>query len=476
MAVKLNSPTPEQTSSSSVGDRTKGIIYTKDYNIIAINLLSGQFPNLDLKPSMVELSYFEDIYSNSVSGQVLISDAQGYIEKLGIHGNEYLRIAFGKDDNEKIRIDKLFRVYKISSRQKTSGFDSEVYALYFCSDELVISEQYRISKSYVGKPIDNIIKDILKTYLKVSDHKYKENNIESTKGVYSIIIPNFKPFEALNWLARSGMSSSSVGADMLFFENAEGYNFKSLQTLFKKEPYNTYHYRPKNIKTNKYGDPGDAAMFNILGYEITKSFDTLEGVSSGMFANRLLTIDPLLRRYEITDFNYDEYQKKAKSMNPNSVVNNLENRFGDTLYQTPEGCYKLTVTNKNQEKVDYIKQRPGGITKDAFSEVVFSQRKSQLALTNYTRMKFFVAGDPNITVGTTINFRMLTQDPSSEKDPKEVDKYYSGKYLITAVRHMVQITGYTTVIEAVKESLPENYASIDNSKPIYKNTVAGVKN
>jgi hypothetical protein len=477
MAINLVSPTPGQTSTPVGGDKTKGVIYAKDYNLIAINLLAGQFITLDLKPSMVELSYFEDLYNNSVSGQVMISDAQGYIEKLGMHGNEYIRLAFGKDDNPNIRIDKLFRVYKISPRQKSTGFDSETYAIYFCSDEFVLSEQYRVSKSYVDKQISYIVNDILTVYIKAPEHKYNLRNIELTKGIYSIIVPNFKPFEAINWLARYALPGEygNVGADMLFFENAEGYNFSSLQSLFKKRPYQTYHYRPKNIKTEDYGDPGSSEMFNVLGYELIDSFNIIEGISSGMFANRLLTIDTLLRRYEITDFNYMDYHNKAKTLNSNPIVNNLQNRFGQTVYDTPEGCYKLTTTNKNQSKVDYIKKRPESVTKDAFVETIFSQRKSQLALTNYTRMKLYVAGDPNLTVGMTINFNMLSQDPASEKDPKVVDKYYSGKYLITAVRHIIQTGAYNTVVEVVKDSLPNNYSVVDNSRPIYKATVSGVK-
>ncbi len=60
----------------STDSTTNGIRYSKDYNLIALNVLSGQFITLDLKPMLVELSYFEDIYSNSVSGQILISDAK----------------------------------------------------------------------------------------------------------------------------------------------------------------------------------------------------------------------------------------------------------------------------------------------------------------------------------------------------------------------------------------------------------------
>jgi hypothetical protein len=459
----------------STNSTTDGIRYSKDYNLIALNILSGQFITLDLKPMLVELSYFEDIYSNSVSGQILISDAQGLIEKMGLHGNEYIRMAFGKDGNPNVMIDKLFRIYSISNRQKTTGFDTENYVIHFCSDELILSEQYKISKSYNGKGVSQIINDVLLTYLRVPSNKYDPKNIEQTKGVYSIIIPNLKPFEAINMVSLYAQSATKIGADMLFFENAKGYNFASLQSLFEKAPYYTYEYRPKNISMENYDKNIDKEIFNVLGYEILKSFNVIQGISSGTFANRLVTIDPLLRDYKTTDFNYLDYHNKSKSLNNFPVVNNLKNRFGNALYETPQACFKLAGTNSGWEKVDYIKSKPGSVTKNMFVETFFSQRKSQISLANYTRAKLYIAGDPNVTVGTTVNFNLLSQDPASSSDPKQLDPYYSGKYLVTAVRHIIQTGGYNTILEIVKDSLPQAYLEVDNERPIFKNTVAGVK-
>ena len=457
------------------GTSKLGVNYTKDYNLIALNLLSSQFITLDLKPMMVELSYFEDLYSNFISGQLFINDAQGVMEKMGLHGNEYIRITFGKDDKPELWIDKIFRIYQVSNRQKLTGFDVEGYVIHFCSDELLLSEQYKVSKSYNGKTISNIVNDILKTYLRVPDTRYRLQNIETTKGVYSFIVPNFKPFEAINTLSLYAQSATQQGADMLFFENNEGYNFASLQTLFQKSPYYTYEYRPKNINMKYYDGNIAKGVFNVLGYEILKAFNVVEGISSGTFANRLITIDPLLRRYQITDFNYMKYQDKAKTLNKNPIVNNLKNRFGDALYETPQGCLKLAGTNSSWEKIDYIKARPGSVTKDIFSETFFSLRKSQINLANYSRIKLYVAGDPNISVGRTINFNLLSQSPADPTEDKQLDAYYSGKYLVTAVRHIIQTAGYNTIIEAVKDSLPEPYRDVNNDIPLWKNTVAGVK-
>lgn len=466
-----------QGSSSTGGNSQLGIRYNKDYNLISINLLGGNFPVIDLKPMMIELSYFEDVFNNVVSGNMLVEDAQGMIEKLQMHGNEYIRFAFGKDDNPKLRIDKLFRIYKISNRRKSLNFDTENYIIHFCSDELILSNQYKISKSYKDRGISDIVKDILSTKLKVPNNKYSDTNIEKTKGTYSFIVPNFAPFEALNWLCLYAQSATPgvVGSDMVLYENNEGFNFKSLQTLFKTDPYFTYEYRPKNTSLESNLNESNKQVFNVLTYEIIDTFNTIESATEGTFANRVLTIDPLLRRYATVDFNYYGYHNKATTMNKNPVVNNLKNRFGNTLYETPQGCYKLAVTNKGQTDIPYIKTKPDSVGKDIFAETFLSQRKSQLSLTNRMKVKFTIAGDPNLTAGKTIEFKLYSTEPVSEKEPKQVDKYYSGKYLVTAVRHMIQVSEYVTVFEAVKESVVSPFMDVDNSLLVWKNTVAGVK-
>jgi hypothetical protein len=464
------------SDSKSVGDNTTGVKYNSDYNLIALNFLGGNFPTVDLQPLMLELSYFEDIFSNVVSGQVVINDALGMIENLEIHGNEYVRMAFAKD-NSKFIIDKIFRVYKISSRTKTSSPNDEVYVIHFCSDELIVSTQYKISKSYKNQSVSQIVNDILKTKLKVSEDKYNLKNIETTKGQYSFIVPNFSPFEAINWLSMYARSSSSyaVGSDMIFYENKEGFNFKSLQSLFKQNSYFSYEYRPKNMTLNNHQNESNKQIFNVIGYEIINSFNSLENISRGTYANRVLTIDPLLRRYAFVDFNYQGYSNNAEKLNNYGVVNNLKNRFGDTLYETPEACYKLSITNKGQSEIPYIKGKPDSVSKDVFAETFLSQRKTQLSLANYTKIKLSIAGDPNITVGKTVDFDLYSISPASKNDPKPLDKFYSGKYLVTAIRHLIKTGEYITILEIAKDSVPNQYSPINNSSPIWKNTVAGVK-
>ena len=58
--------------------------------------------------------------------------------------------------------------------------------------------------------------------------------------------------------------------------------------------------------------------------------------------------------------------------------------------------------------------------------------------------------------------------------PIYLDKYYSGNYLITGVRHLINPTEYKTILEITKESVPVAYPSNNNGTPLWSNAVKGI--
>ena len=94
------------------------------------------------------------------------------------------------------------------------------------------------------------------------------------------------------------------------------------------------------------------------------------------------------------------------------------------------------------------------------------------AINNYTTLQVVLGGNPTLSVGQTVYFDIVAVTPDARK---EHDGFYSGKYLISAIRHTIQVGGYNTVCELIKDSNMSPYNSVDNDSQIWKNTVAGVK-
>lgn len=441
------------------------IRYPTDYQLSDINLISPM--NGGLVPLMgffVELNLFEDIYSSSITGHVVLSDALGVISTYLLNGSEFLELTLRKSAQDELPIKRNFRIYKIADRVMGKSSNYEIYTLQICSEEFLISEQYRISKSYRGKKISDIVTSILKDNLKVGQKDTKQIYIEPTTGLYDFVLPNKKIFETINWLATYAQSDTkNPGADYLFYENSLGYFFNSLQTLYAQPSYQSFKYDPKNVSKTGTTDNIQQQLTNVFSLEVLNYFDVLGGVSDGTFANRLISFDIVSRKKTITDFNYNDYFGKSVSLNRSSLINNYKNRLGKKMYDAPPktmeaGVLRMAASNSEQKKNKWVSKNPDAVANDIRIENYMPNRVSQLGQANYSRLKITVPGSPQLIVGKTIDLTVYGVSPDSyskgdENSERKPDAGYSGKYLITALRHVVNKDNtYITVLEICNES------------------------
>jgi hypothetical protein len=431
-------------------------------------------------PFILELNLFEDIYSSTISGEVVVSDAMGLVSSFLLNGTEFIQVELQKTQSSTTGISRNYRVYKISKRVASDSGNYENYVINFCSEEFLLSEQYRISKSFPRTKISDIVTNILTNYVKVGTGKTKAINIESTMGVYDFVLPNKKIFETINWLSTYARpATNNPGADMLFFENSLGYNFNSLQTLYSTPVYETYKYDPLNLPNTNPNTQGvnlQQQSTNAMDFEVLNLFDVLGAVLSGTFANQLISFDPLTRTSNTTFFNYDTYFNKATSLNKSAVTNDYQNRLNQPLYDPIStaipglslGALRMASSNSEEKKNGYIAQNPDSVANDIFIEKYLPNRVSQLALANYTRIKITVPGDPNLVAGRVVAFNAYSVDPTTYSEGKSnanrpLDPTYSGNYLITAIRHIVKNTTYITVMELAKDSSSTGLPSYNQS-------------
>ena len=442
-----------------------GIKNSKDYALTNLTLLSS-VGSLDLKNTFEEISYNEDLFNNSLSGYVYVVESSGLIETAAMNGTEFLRLTFSKFGDSSNQIDKLFRVYKVGKRKLEGTMYKESYVLYFCSEELLLSEQYKISKRYRDSLISDIVSDVLTNYLKVPNNK--SGTIETTYGKYDFIIPTLKPFDAINYVTNYARPNpQNPGADMLFYEDKNGFQYRSLQSLMRQPSYYTYTYKPKNIDSKDL----NTDTHNVLTYEFLDSFDTLNGITSGTFANQLISLNPLTRSKKVTNFDYTVYSRQAKLLNSYGIIDDSTNRNGDNLGQASQSMLKLIFSNFDSGSNSYVAGVPGASGNDIYAETFIPYRTAQLGLANYTRLRISVPGDCNLTVGRVLTFNLSSRNLANKG---ALDKYYSGNYFITGVRHLIDLTSFRTILEITKESVPNSYPANNNKSALWSNTIKGI--
>ena len=445
---------------------TPGIRAPQNYAVASLNIIAATGV-MDLKLIAAELSYQEDLFNNTASGYLLVTDSMNYIQALNLNGNEYLQMVFSTSGDTFTEINKIFRIYKMDKRKLEGNMYTISYCLYFCSDEMIINEQYKVCKSYPNQPIFLNVADLLLNELKVPVSKIA--NIEPTYGNYDFVIPTIKPFDAINMMSVYARPNvGTPGADMIFFEDKIGFNFRSLQSMMQGDIYHDYAYNPKNTDPKNL----NSALYNVLTYEIMNSYDVLNGVNSGAFANQLLSVDILTRTKKVTNFDYGSYMYEGFTLNDYPLINQFQDRKGHQLNQTSQAVYKLIYSNFQQTKSTYVKDvDTGSVAHNINAETYIPYRTAQLALANYTRLKISVPGDSNMTVGRVIGFSLGNINPNSE-DP---DKFYAGNYLVTAVRHLIDFIrlDYKTIMEISKDSTPNQYASPDSSSTLWQQLAKG---
>ena len=430
-----------------------GLVSPDDYYLEKVELITLN-QTINLKGVMSEISYYEDIFRGTITGHVLINDSISLIDRLALCGMEYINLVYRKSSQASFTFDRKFRVYRVGERVMKNN-DSEIYTLHFCSDALFLSEQIKVSKSYEGK-ISSMVTDILTNQMKLQATNNFSLEIGNTKGVYNFIIPYKKPFEAINWLANYALPEKNTGADFVFFENVDGINFLSLQTLYNSNIDRTFIYQTRTTGSRGLAGELGTALTGIKSYNFLDTFDTLYGTTMGAFANRLISVDPLLRKNYNTEFNYSDYFKNSKSLNSVPIISDLRNALGKTAYENYDSVLKVLTSNQNQEKAQYIKDKVGSTSKDIFVEKWVPNRTAQLALSHYSRIKMAVSGDPLLAVGRKISVVLpsMRSPDGTGNNVGERDSYHSGNYLITSVRHIIDVNmKYETVLEVTKESL-----------------------
>ena len=139
----------------------------------------------------------------------------------------------------------------------------------------------------------------------------KKINIDPTIVSQDLVIPNWTPFSAMNWLANRAISGSYKGANYLFYENKDGYNFVSLEGLFERgieqgKLNNMPEYRPPIRDIVFEPEARKLSFYNVLDISYDTGINISDNISNGMYASKVIEHDIVRRTFKINEFNYEK--------------------------------------------------------------------------------------------------------------------------------------------------------------------------
>lgn len=419
-----------------------GLITTRDYDLHELSLISSTGETVDLRNIFVELQIYQDIYSSSMSGVILIKDGNDLFNLLHMCGNEYLRVDLDKPTlNQPIK--RIFRIYKTSGRAK-EGNASQRYALHFCSDEMILSLGLLISKAYKQKRISDIANDILQNYVKVPSDRIAL--FDTTDILYDIVIPNYRAYEALQWCASRAFNASENKQSFFFFENTRGYNFVSLQTLYAGEVRKNIKLDIKQTAENSLEDN----LNSMNQMNIINDFDSIQTMMNGGMASKLFKIN-LIDRTKLYGFeSYKFAEDQSRLLNKYKISTELIRKDNYPEVFAFDSFYAF-----------------GAETIDLDMATWLLRRAQHIAELNNLKIKLTLPGDTSLCAGDIVHYdfqKFVAPDQSGVV----YDEYRTGKYMITSINHKFVEDKFDSVIELCSDSFSSPLPAAEDLRPLIK--------
>jgi len=415
-----------------------------------IDIISNKDPSktVSVANGTIRLMYYESILQDTIRATVTFADTGNAIdnktalEGLPIVGQEKVQIKF-RDNNEQT-LDLVLYVNKVTPLSDDTT--KSMVQLDLVSKEYILNEKIRLNTRFDGKISDHIRKILTdQNYLATE----KNVDIEDTSNTYNFIGNNKKPYYAMNWLSKKSVPNLTEAkgntAGYFFYETAEGFKFKSIDSMLSQE-------KKKSIIYNQTPDSRGANLpsgydSKALDYSKDNRVDVQEKLQMGAFSTRTVLFDPFTCYYEVLTPNAKEKEKSLKLggkelpvLNPEFNRTGANKDFSRTTYMLldkgtmPTGDTKQQIEKSGKENFE---------PKDILNQAIMRYNQLYSIKTTIT-----VAGDFSLHAGDAI----FMDAPELATETKDVSKENGGLYIIADLCHYVSTKETYTKLNLVRDS------------------------
>ena len=355
---------------------------------------------------LLELHYIEDITKSNVVLILKMNDSgDGMLSNL--MGMEPIDISW--TDNEDNVITYSMVVYDIKDRVVVDGNKSQA-TLYCVSPDAVKNGATKISRRFGkggGKFTHDIVTELITDELQ-SD-KTVDADISSTQ--ISFVSPYWDPYTIISWLAWRSILESGSGkqsAGFLFYEDRNGYHFKSMDGLVLQDT-------DRIINVNL--DSDDDTEIDVQGFTQSGTSDIFRGLNLGSYASTTFTLDMKDFKYEEVPFYVTDFYAEMKKLNPTSELPEFYRRFGSI----ETGGSPTRVMSKVLDTAMYTE---GTYTQDLTRQLSQSMIRNQFFFNQSASFEY--EGKQDLYIGQVVRVNKYSAR-SGELDAEASGRYIVGK-------------------------------------------------
>lgn len=372
---------------------------------------------IEITPMIEEMNIFEDVLeSPSITATLLLADPVNIPDSLPIVGGERIGIRFktpSYEDEEFLE----FVIYKVGPRIiPKENTRHQLYSLFLCTVDRYVDSYTDVSQAFNGTYGDIVNKtlNILKST--------KNVDVDDTTSIQKFVAPYWSPLKICQWCAKRSVGTTFE--PYVFYETLDGYNFKSLKTLYAQTPYDRFFIEPK--KTIGMSTDIQKLFRTLIDFEYLESNDKLVQNSEGILGSTVYKLDVTDKTITKSVYDYTDMFSITDSLK-------LE-------------AYELydDIGKDKRNKAFFMLSRVDN------SDLGLYYRKMIMGLMGSYRMRVMIQGDSSIRAGMVINLDV----PARRTAIDNTEQLTSGKWFVKSLRHILKRNAYFTVLEIVKDSYP----------------------
>ena len=432
----------------------------------------GSKKSVSVLGGTVRVLYWESMLSDSVRASVTFTDSgntltytkrgQGHgkrrkkvsaVEGLPITGSEKVYLKFTDNVGNTLDFGDANKNSLYINQRKdvptTNESSSKTYMLDLAPLEFITNEKggqsVRLAFSgQISDSVEKILDEVLKTK--------KNLDIEQTSSTLDFCGNNTKPYYTLNDLSTKSVSvnvsKEGETAGYFFWETADSYHFKSIDTLMSQEPKTKIIY---NESSENIPEP---YKVKALSMEIHNKVNVQQKFSMGAYSSRTEMIDPFngvftnqlnaaetfakgdevkLAGYELPSFNMEFNVEEADTDFSNTAF------MLGTTGQLNYGGIEEQLSKSKELNFD------GG--------KIFQQARMRYNQLFASEITILIPGDFSLHAGDMVWFDSPQNETTENKAcGDDVDEQSGGKYLITDLCHYITAKDTYTKLVLIRDS------------------------
>ena len=426
----------------------------------------------DIYDFITGIEIYESITSSTIEAKFLFNDGSGFIGAMT--GSEQFRVIIRGTILDRVY---WFRAYDIEARSRLNTTDN--FIVNCVSDEFLQNEVTNVFGNsqvvFDSTSSSEIVEQILKTdnrYLKTQKKIY----IEESTNKQQFIATNWRPFDCIYWLAQRSVRKARKGGTLqngfLFWENGLGFNFKSIDKMIdnvnnQTESDSNFTTGDTKLYTYVYSTKSSgtdgADQFKIETIVFPEERDFLTGLRNGAWAGFSIGFDPVTVTQSkmglSTDMSVDAYRyginamwPKMSHLNESGSVNplsQLDTRVKSIVDYPRRTRYTILSNQIFDPKFQNNPQKN-------YEELVELQAYQWMRFESLKNIKLMIKFPGNLDLYAGNGINVIIPATYKRNQTTDVDRKYSGRYVIGGLTHKIVGTTMSTEALLLKDSIPRN--------------------